>query len=230
MNENPLENKKDELKDLEHNDLKDNFSMFILPEDITSGSDVLKTFGKKEFEFFSSLKKKLKDSVLIDLGCGNPVSVDSVYKFATLFGVRKLIGIEKYPDESVDNEGYIGDINFIKKGEKMKEILQKNQDLKFPECEFYLKTDMLSFLENRTEKSNFVLSGIDSHILNPINKPENKSKDYIAYINKLQEKLAQLTQDNGVIMSNYSLINMEKFGFKKKYLFKKEDNIIWEKV
>ncbi len=181
----------------------------------------------KIIETFKLLKEKLHDSTLIDLGSGDPGNFELLYRLVTICGVKKLIGVEKYPTDNKDHWERV--MNYlINENEFYKKLREKNQDLKLPEFEIKLNTDMLSFLEKRTAQSNFVMSGIDDAIL--------KNNEYIE---KLCENLSRLTPKGGIVIGVASVINnrsdlMKKNGFTSTEINKgisvSNSDYIWEKV
>lgn len=181
---------------------------------------------KKIIETFNLLKEKLQGSTLIDLGSSDPGSFENLYKFATVFEVKKLIGVEKYPDDTKDYWQRVMDY-LTTEGEFYKKLQEKDEGHKLPQFEINLNTDMLDFLEKRTAQSNFIMSGIDEYIL--------KKEDYIE---RLCENFSRLTPKGGIVIGNSSVINERKDLMKKNGFIGTDIDVfhtfsqmyIWEKV
>lgn len=193
---------------------------------------------------FNIVKEKLKDSTLVDLGCGGPESTDSAYEFATAFGVKKYIGVEKYLTGETFNvkqnnkeDDYENGIAKTKEGKTILELKEKNPELQLPEHEFLLNKDMVDFLVHTKEQSNFLLSGLGTHILLTSTASSEVSEKQFAYMTELESQLDKHVPPGGIVIANNSPIDLRKFGFERKLLFYRnintihtnKDYVVWQK-
>lgn len=221
-----------EEKSLEHNEYKNNFIETLAPDYIKAVIDPdFYEKNKERLNGYLLLKNKLKGSNLVDLGCGGPSSAELAYKFASAFDVEKYIGVEKYlyGSNSGEKESY-------EKGDydnNIKKILEQDTKNILPKYEFSLNKDMLAFLSERTEQSNFLISGISREILMPsFSFASENQKMYQEYVEDLENQISRLTPKGGIVIVNHSFIDLEKLGFKKSYLTNSdnEEELIWEKI
>lgn len=231
---------------LEHHDFKARYLNHFAQDYINATIDpsILEE-NKKSLLAYPLLRERLKNSTLVDLGCGGPDSTELAYQFATAFGVRKYIAVEKYPDGEDDEgrffeeEDYEDNIKNVQNNDITKKLLEKNAVHILPQCELVLDRDMLGFLLEREEQSNFIMSGVGKEILLPERceedseyKYETRKEKHQNYVNELEIQISRLTPEGGIVIINSSYINLEKFGFKKNYLEKmgNEKMVVWEKL
>ncbi|MBT5021710.1 hypothetical protein HOK51_08660 [Candidatus Woesearchaeota archaeon] len=142
-------------------------------------------------------RKFLKDSTLLDLGCGSEESYSLMISFAALCGVKKYGGINKF--DIPTNYYSIDQIKNI--------ILEKklcNQD-QLPEIQF-ANEDMLKFLSKQENNSaNIVMFGIDEIII-PF--------EFKEYHQELAKQIAAVIPKRGFAAGSNTphLQNVEKYG------------------
>lgn len=177
-----------------------------------------------EEEIFEILRDSLKDSVLVDLGCGDHISVMNSYIFAAVLKARKYVGIELHPFMKKEAYGYCAEVAKDSDFQYQK-LLRLRPETVFPVHDFIFD-DMVSALSRRTEQSNFIFSGIDNNIIC------GGDKSFAEYIDKLAYHIARLTPAGGVVVNigSVSLWKLEEYGFERvgdEYSF---EAVLWRRV
>ena len=179
---------------------------------------------EKKYEL---LKERLKDSTLVDLGCGDPISVKKAYEFATAFEAKEYVGVDRYP--SCSKEYYIEVIDYFKihpedpEGEVLSKLIE--QKPKIPSIKLELGVDMLTFLKGRKDPSNFMMNGVDEDIL-------FDEKFDQEYWNEIIAEIVRLVPKGGLVFGNQSVSfsELENFGFKRVIEEEHSNSQFWEKI
>lgn len=212
---------------IQNNKFKNRFGLYFMDSFTTEVIEEKKSEGNPLFtERYKLFENRIKDSVLIDLGCGDDIS--SAYKFATVFQARKYIGVEKYP--SYNANLYSDKMEYLKnKDKEIKSMVEKGLKLIPHEIIF---NDMLDFLSKRTELSNFMINGVDEDILyGPVYQLSEKERKYFI---EIQKNISRLVPKGGLVIGSHSvyLNELSKMSFLEKKELTKDDITlqIWEKV
>lgn len=176
---------------------------------------------------YALLKERLRDSTLIDLGCGDPGSVVDAFEFTTAFDVKEYIGVDKYPLEP--RESYTDFLEYIQTHPDTFEAKTLTQLLKnhlLPSYELMLKTDMLTFLKNRKVQANFMMNGIDEDILS-LEFAENREG-----LIQLQKEISRLVPPGGLVFGTGSVFlnKLADLGFRQIEEGNVSSRQFWEKI
>lgn len=183
-----------------------------------------RSVSERKEEIYDILRDSLKDSVLVDLGCGDHISVMNSYIFAAVLKSRKYIGIELHP--FMKKEAYDHCAEVAKNSDfQYQKFLRLIPEVVYPPRDFIFD-DMVSALSKRTEQANFIFSGIDNNII------FGSDKNFEDYMEKLNYHIARLTPAGGVVVGqgSVSLWRLKEYGFKQvgdEYSF---GPVLWQKV
>lgn len=183
-----------------------------------------RSVSESKEEIFDILRNSVKDSVLVDLGCGDHISIMNSYIFAAVLKARKYIGIELHPFMKKEDYDHCAEV--AKNSDfQYQKFLRLIPEVVYPPRNFVFD-DMVSALAKRTEQSNFIFSGIDNNII------FGSDKNFEEYMKKLVYHIARLTPAGGVVVGegSVSLWRLKEYGFKKtgdEYSF---GPVLWQKV
>lgn len=176
-------------------------------------------YSKEIIKVYKILKDSLKNSTLIDLGCGSHNSVDNAYDFALMFNCKKYIGVDKFLNGDGIRLGSTEE-EYEKVFETRKKFFKKiNEDPDIDPIEHELiREDMLEFLAKRTEQSNFMINGIEIRYIIPAGEAGEEYMDKVFY------HIARLVPKGGIVFGrNTTHIDLlGKYGFT--YLELKENH------
>lgn len=159
---------------------------------------------QRQIEIRKTVKETLKNSVLVDLGCGEFL----MESLASQFGAKGYIGVDKYFAR--------GQLPIDPTKNQIEELIAARPNFKASVAEARLhgtdvgftRADMLDFVSRLPENSvNFTLNGIDIQILgNELSRSENIMDNYRQ---TLAKEILRATRQNGIIFgSNFGAVSM----------------------